>query len=118
MAIEGSVTETKYWDQEQRRRQINRVLIGAVLIFTFINTVLNWVSIVDRRKIHEVEQVTADRLNARAEIHIMLVVAYADQRPLTLEEKARILELWTQARYPERLRADLERAMTRSAVVR
>lgn len=110
MVVESSVEETKLWTREQRRREINRVLVGALLVFTVLNTILNWVSIVDRRKIHEAEQVTSERLDARAEIHITMLAAYADNlRPLTEGEKNRILALWRQARYPDKMRPFLER---------
>lgn len=120
MAIESSVTpnrveETKHWSREQRRREVNRILIGALLLFTCVNSILNWISIVDRRKIHEAEQVTLDRLDARAEIHILMLLAYAEQRPLTTDEKNRILDLWDQARYPKHLKDILEQVRDRTA---
>jgi hypothetical protein len=104
----GSEVKLSGWDNEAWNRRIFRWGIWAFVVLGIVNGFLNYVSIIDRRQIHEAEQVTNARLNARAEIHILLVRAYVQQRPLTIEERRRIFELWEQARYPQHLKNMLD----------
>jgi hypothetical protein len=92
------------WDHEAWNRRTFRWGVAVLLVFTALNTLLNFISIMDRRRIHAAEQVTQERLDARAEVHILLIRAYVKQRPLTVDERHRILELWEAAKYPERLK--------------
>jgi hypothetical protein len=84
---------------ETRPKQPNGWTLKLLLAMAVLSLGMDTYSLYDRHKLRESQQVTRQMLDARAEIQIILFHAVRDGRKLTVEEDARINQLWNQAEY-------------------